>query len=74
MIALVDQHRGPVHDMVGIARLVVLALKHLQARSLVRSEAKTVGFVMAGFVRKPVGVVLVGRKARPAAGAHGKQL
>lgn len=29
---------------------------------------------MPGFERQAVGIVLVGRKARPAAGAHGKEL
>ncbi len=30
MIALVDQHRGAIHDVIGITRLVVDPLEHLQ--------------------------------------------
>ena len=59
--------------MIGVPRLAVLALEHLHAGAVLRAEPKVVGFVVARFVGKAVGVVLVARESRPAAGTHGEE-
>ena len=74
VIAVVDADRRAVDNVIGVARLAVLALQHLQPRSPVRLEPEIVGLVMAGFVRQTVGVVLVAREARPAPPEPGRDL
>jgi hypothetical protein len=74
VIALVDQHRGAVDDVVGVARFVVDALEHLEARAVVRAEAEVVAFVVPRLDQvsrgavAAVGVVLVrGKPDQPPA-------
>ena len=59
VIALVQQDRGSIHDVIRISRLVVFTLQHLNARAIVRSEPEVIGLVMSGFIRQAIGVVLV---------------
>ena len=59
--------------MIGVARLAVFALQHLHAGTMVGPETEIVGLVVAGFVRQTIGIMFVGRKARPAALTDSKQ-
>jgi hypothetical protein len=59
--------------MIGVARLIIDPLQHLQSRPVVGFKAEVIGFIMPGFIGQPVCVVLVAGKARPAASAHREQ-
>ena len=59
MIAFVETDRGAVYDVIGVARFVIDALKHLNAGTMIGAEAEIVRLVVASLIRHAIGVVLV---------------
>ena len=59
--------------MISLSDLSILALNQLQAKAVIGTEAEIIGFVVTSFKRQAICVMLVGRKAGPAALANCEQ-
>ena len=59
MIATIQTNRRPIYQMIGVPRLAIFTLQHLNARPVIGFETEVVSFIVSCLDRQAIGVMLV---------------